>query len=912
LLSQSLLTVEENADCCQMTSPFFKVSAPFAIIIPHVFAIVLLFYRMSKKRVSRRLGLGEIKIRSSTRKKGVGPLDKIGATRYRDLLDTENEEKETVLHEYYGTKSYQWYTDNSQPEQPGKDPAQLPYLSRTDDASEGVFVITPSTTSQEMELRDECGGFMPLFDGKEPQEFVRRRYVAYTKYVSYLECTVQNVLGKVYQKVISEIVNFIDNAYKIRHLQLNNIPTALVIAGISLADHKRIFSLIMNALRQKKVRVVTLNAMECTSLRDAMDTVITSVLPHSFKFSEGELTFRLLVDCYQQMDSHDSEDKPKIVVFVEDFEYFNAAVIQDLIAICSEYTHILKIVLIIGLATSTEAIHRLLPWSISMKLDSQKFFLLSPSQLLDVLIENLLIKGPPMKLGPLPLQHFLIHFDALNTSIDFFVQSLKFAALEHYFNNPFSFLCVDDVMECEKLLSDLNEKHYERVSWWLFKHSTLHLSQADTQTLRSFFQHQQIICLSVAFFIIFFQEICTRLLSILSFCMTLSAITSRYKVDISPESVLRVDETFKDCFKCWIKDAFYSLSNFSTAFKCWFGLQTVLTYESPSLRKEYLAAISRNLQTRFQICTKEICRLSNESINWLLGYCLKQAEKNKKMGQESEILKRFLQRLQTFCSMSHSLPVTNITHKVEVSSHNFDDAKEKDKNSPNLKDSTVNEKHPFKETQTQSSTASEHTLASVSSPSLHLQSSGERPAKRKANHSQYLRKRKELISPLESKISNKEKRQRAVESFQQFTTEVAEFLLSFLQKYLRPMYETPMWEVFFCNKKNLPKCLNPSICTDLKYALQNSREILECDCCKNTDTSYAMEDLCIAFNYYRQFRDFKKRAAKFAMSSLTQTTRRRRTMEMLMARRRAYRKQNSLHQRNEQCEMSSCRDLFGF
>jgi hypothetical protein len=158
-----------------------------------------------------------------------------------------------------------------------------------------------------------------------------------------------------------------------------------------------------------------------------------------------------------------------------------------------------------------------------MKLDSQKFFLLSPSQLLDVLIENLLIKGPPMKLGPLPLQHFLIHFDALNTSIDFFVQSLKFAALEHYFNNPFSFLCVDDVMECEKLLSDLNEKHYERVSWWLFKHSTLHLSQADTQTL------------------------------------------SRYKVDISPESVLRVDETYR------------------TAFKCWFGLQTVLTYESPSL-----------------------------------------------------------------------------------------------------------------------------------------------------------------------------------------------------------------------------------------------------------------------------------------------------------------------------------------
>jgi hypothetical protein len=64
-------------------------------------------------------------------------LDKIDNKRYRDLLDTENEE--TTYPEFYGTKSYQWYSDNSQYDHSGKELPQHSRLSIPSNTSE-VFV----------------------------------------------------------------------------------------------------------------------------------------------------------------------------------------------------------------------------------------------------------------------------------------------------------------------------------------------------------------------------------------------------------------------------------------------------------------------------------------------------------------------------------------------------------------------------------------------------------------------------------------------------------------------------------------------------------------------------------------------------------------------------------------------------
>jgi hypothetical protein len=52
---------------------------------------------------------------------------------------------------------------------------------------------------------------------------------------------------------------------------------------------------------------------------------------------------------------------------------------------------------------------------------------------------------------------------------------------------------------------------------------------------------------------------------------------------------------------------------------------------------------------------------------------------------------------------------------------------------------------------------------------------------RNLRQSKLTRKRKELLTQLESKIVNQEKRQHPVDSMEQLTTEIAEFFLSFVQ-----------------------------------------------------------------------------------------------------------------------------------
>jgi hypothetical protein len=100
----------------------------------------------------------------------------------------------------------------------------------------------------------------------------------------------------------------------------------------------------------------------------------------------------------------DIKSRPSFVIIFEDFEYFDSDVLSDIISIL-RYEVILNLlsltshhqqsdnipfVLVLALSTSTEAIHRLLPQSISSLLCTKNFQLQPSQQYLETIIDDVI------------------------------------------------------------------------------------------------------------------------------------------------------------------------------------------------------------------------------------------------------------------------------------------------------------------------------------------------------------------------------------------------------------------------------------------------------------------------------------------------------------------------------------------
>ncbi|KJE96911.1 origin recognition complex ORC subunit 3 [Capsaspora owczarzaki ATCC 30864] len=135
--------------------------------------------------------------------------------------------------------------------------------------------------------------------------------------------------------------------------------------------------------------------------------------------------------------------RPPLVLVFSDFESFQPKAVQDFVLMCSNSRRTLPIVLLLGISTSAEAIHRLLPQVVFSRLKMEKFYLLHSSvNLTEILSRVLLSPRHPFQLGYRPLVALLENFLFVNFSINSFVRGLQFAMMEHFAGNPLSGLCL--------------------------------------------------------------------------------------------------------------------------------------------------------------------------------------------------------------------------------------------------------------------------------------------------------------------------------------------------------------------------------------------------------------------------------------------------------------------------------------
>lgn len=136
---------------------------------------------------------------------------------------------------------------------------------------------------------------------------------------------------------------------------------------------------------------------------------------------------QILVGWYMEAVKNLSKQQwPKIVIILQDFESFEPHVLQDFIAVMSEYRATLPIVFVIGIATSTEILHQSLDKSTLSLLRIEKFWLQQSDVWFNRVLDSLFIDSNfTLKFGARPFKFLLDHFYLYDFSISKVKSSIK-------------------------------------------------------------------------------------------------------------------------------------------------------------------------------------------------------------------------------------------------------------------------------------------------------------------------------------------------------------------------------------------------------------------------------------------------------------------------------------------------------
>lgn len=316
----------------------------------------------------------------------------------------------------------------------------------------------------------------------------------------------------IYTEVLDELFQFVlkTSEFRDRDERGGEIPTAVLITGVNMPDHDTVFStfrqLIMNSITPF---VVSLSSRDSQSTKNIIQKIVITLMGHAIveddevNLPKMKCTLPVLVAWYDSVvksnlhcpsptkkiklgDSCPFPSRrtkcrsPKknpspskqlrnfkklqpIIIILEDFEKFQAAVVEDFILICSEYVGRLPLVFVFGVSTSVLAVHQILLQSSLSRLAMETFQSQSPSEYFNYLLNEVLLTARfPFKVSS-RLFHFLEDIFLYNDlSVKTFLSGLKFCIMEYFYSSPLSVLCCE-ATELEGRIEELNDDALEEL-----------------------------------------------------------------------------------------------------------------------------------------------------------------------------------------------------------------------------------------------------------------------------------------------------------------------------------------------------------------------------------------------------------------------------------------------------------------
>ncbi|KAL8293081.1 hypothetical protein RQP46_000775 [Phenoliferia psychrophenolica] len=326
--------------------------------------------------------------------------------------------------------------------------------------SRGIFTLPykPPAAPQGEEQEQE----------QEEDDLLRRRQLYETAWGACHE-RIQATVARLHDASLDEIKHFVHST------STADSPTNLLAAltgrppirtGLIIGAGPGTSSLLFSALSRQLVDseegrdpciVSRFTSRECSNIKSAMRALISgfvgSAAPDVEDDQDGEdeagpvgvksaaLTpedMHNLVAWYSRR-SRTGTSRPTLVVLLEDLEAMDGKVLAQMVDVLSRYTHVLPIVFLLGVATSSNALHEVLPRRSTNLLDVAKFYVEPGIGTFNALIRGLFIDwDAPLGLGPDVFAYLLKTFQDMHQSIDAIVSNLQYLYLDHFTNRPYA------------------------------------------------------------------------------------------------------------------------------------------------------------------------------------------------------------------------------------------------------------------------------------------------------------------------------------------------------------------------------------------------------------------------------------------------------------------------------------------
>ncbi|KAJ9179788.1 hypothetical protein P3X46_008110 [Hevea brasiliensis] len=293
--------------------------------------------------------------------------------------------------------------------------------------------------------------------------YVNKRMEAFESVWSKMESTIKDVLRNLNIGVFNEIQRWVHESFNtiksfgtpsfpeatqpfpvVKDATSKQVFTGLVLTkNMEFVDDLLTFEELGLHLKSQGYHVANLSSLDF-SVKNGIGGCLRSLLRQLVMVTLDAHDISVLATWYREQGNCNNP----VVIIIDDLERCCGKVLSDFIIMLSEWVFKIPVILIMGVATTLDALRNTLPSNVLHHLCPCKFILGSPSERMDAIVKAVLVKQcSGFRIGHKVAVFMRNYFVSQDGTITSFIRALKIACAQHFSMEPLSFILLRFLLE---------------------------------------------------------------------------------------------------------------------------------------------------------------------------------------------------------------------------------------------------------------------------------------------------------------------------------------------------------------------------------------------------------------------------------------------------------------------------------